>query len=116
MNYGDLFTTDTNGLDFLSAPDKMQLSSIKTVTITHQMVGKPWVIAQLYYSDFRLWWAIAKANNVRVPMVMRDCFRIRNNNPVVDNIITDFYLGRKIIIPSQIDVNNYILKLQQSRS
>lgn len=111
MIYGNLFTSDNDGLDFLSAPDEFKLSSSKLITITHQLVGRPWVIAQLEYSDFRLWWAIAKANNVRIPMVMRDTFRIREGKPSVDNIITDLYLGRKIIVPSITDINNYIEKI-----
>jgi len=115
MNYGDLFISDTNGLDLLSAPDEFYISVIKTLTITHQLVGKPWVIAQLEYSDFRLWWAIAKVNNVRIPMVMRDTFRVREGKPNVDNIITDFYLGRKIIIPSINDINNYIEKIGKAQ-
>jgi len=111
MTYGDLFASDSNGLDFLSAPDKFNISSVKTLVITQQIVGKPWVIAQLEYSDFRLWWAIAKANNVRIPMIMRDTFRVREGKPNVDNIITDLYLGRKIIIPSINDINSYIQQI-----
>jgi hypothetical protein len=108
MNYGDIFTSDANGIDFLSATDAFKITSYKIYTISLNIVGKPWVIAQLEYSDFRLWWAIAKANGVRIPMVMRDTFRVRVGKPNVDNIITDFYLGRKIIIPSLNDINNYI--------
>lgn len=115
MNYGDLFLSDKEGLDLLSAPDKFELSSLNVITITHALVGKPWVIAQLQYSDFRLWWAIAKANNVRIPMVMRDTFRIRQGKPNVDNIITDLYLGRRIVIPSLTDINEYVIKVTEGR-
>lgn len=115
MNYGDLFTSDKEGLDLLSSPDSFQITSSKVITITQELVGKPWVIAQLHYSNFRLWWAIAKANNARIPMVLRDTFRIRDGKPNVDNIITDFYLGRKIILPSLSDINNYIIKITKDR-
>jgi hypothetical protein len=111
MNYGDIFVSDSQGLDFLSAPDKFDIQHSKIYSITQQFVGKPWVIAQVEYSDFSLWWAIAKANNVRIPMIMRDTFRVREGKPNVDNIITDFYLGRKIIIPSLTDINKYIEKI-----
>ena len=107
MNYGDLFTSDSSGLDLLSAPDTFKITSSKIYTINQQTVGKPWVIAQLEYSDFRLWWAIAKVNNARICMVMRDTFRIREGKPAVDNIITDFYLGKQIIVPSLRDVLEY---------
>lgn len=115
MNYGDLFVYDKEGLDLLSSPDTFELRSLNVLTITQQLVGKPWVIAQIQYSDFRLWWAIAKANNVRIPMVMRDTFRIRQGKPNVDNIITDLYLGRRIVIPSISDINEYILKVTGNR-
>jgi hypothetical protein len=115
MNYGDLFISDKEGLDLLSAPDEFELSSLNVITITHELVGKPWVIAQLQYSDFRLWWAIAKANNVRIPMIMRDTFRIRTGKPNVDNIITDLYLGRVIVIPSLRDINNYVNLVTRNR-
>jgi len=115
MTYGDLFLFDNGSLDLLSAPDEMKLSSANTLTITQELVGKPWIIAQLQYSDFRLWWAIVKANNVRIPMVMRDTFRIRQGKPNVDNIITDLYLGRKIVIPSLTDINEYAIKVTKGR-
>lgn len=115
MNYGDLFLFDNGSLDLLSAPDTLEVSSTDMLTITHALVGKPWVIAQLQYSDFRLWWAIAKANNVRIPMVMRDTFRVRQGKPNVDNIITDLYLGRRIVIPSISDINEYVIKATKGR-
>lgn len=111
MNYGDLFKSDSAGLDLLSASSEIPLNTFSYMTITEQLVGKPWVIAELQYSNFKLWWAIAKANKVRVPMIMRDTFRIRSGKPNVDNIITDFYLGRVIIIPSIQDINEYISTL-----
>ncbi len=115
MNYGDLFLSDKEGLDLLSAPYPLETTSGTTLTITHQLVGKPWVISQLQYSDMRYWWAIAKANNVRIPMIMRDTFRIRTGKPNVDNIITDLYLGRVIVIPSLRDINNYVNLVTRNR-
>jgi len=115
MNYGDLFVYDKGSLDLLSAPDAFEVRSSTILTITQELVGKPWVIAQLQYSDFRLWWAIAKANNIRIPMVMRDTFRIRQGKPNVDNIITDLHLGKRIVIPSIADINAYIIKVTKGR-
>ncbi len=115
MNYGDLFIFGDGAMDLLSAPDTFEVSSSVIHTITQELVGKPWVIAQLQYSDFRLWWAIVKANNVRIPMVMRDTFRIRQGKPNVDNIITDLHLGRKIVIPSISDINEYVIKVTKGR-
>lgn len=115
MNYGNIFIFGNGSLDLLSAPDTLNISSAKVLTITQELVGKPWVIAQLQYSDFRLWWAIVKANNVRIPMVMRDTFRIRQGKPNVDNIITDLYLGRRIVIPSISDINEYVMKVTKGR-
>jgi hypothetical protein len=113
--YGNLFATDSDGLDLLSAPDDMIINNPRVYTITRPVVGRPWVIAQLEYNDFRLWWAIAKANKFRVPMLLRDTFRIRKNNLETDNIITDFYQGRMIILPSIEDINAYVLRVQRGR-
>lgn len=112
MKYGELFKSDKNGLDFLSAREPFTFTSAVTIKIPMMFVGKPWVIAQVQYGDFRLWWAIAKANGIRTPMIMRDSFRASENNSYTDNLITDFYLGRAIIIPSMADVNNYINKIK----
>lgn len=112
MLYGELFKFEDGSLDLLSATDEFTLTSYKTITIPQHFVGKPWALAEVEYGDFRLWWAIVKANKMRIPMVMRDTFRIRDNKPNVDNIITDFYVNRKIIVPSYVDINNYITKVQ----
>jgi len=112
MTYGELFKSDSNGLDLLSARDAFTYTSFNTIKIPQMLVGKPWVIAQVQYGDFRLWWAIVKANNIRVPMIMRDSFRVSANNSYTNNIITDFYLGRDIILPSIVDINTYIDKIK----
>lgn len=111
MNYGDIFKSDSNGLDFLSATDKFEINGYKVTSIPQNMVGKPWVMAEVEYGDFRLWWAIMKANGLRIPMIQRDTFRVREGKPNTDNIITDFYVGRRIILPSINDINAYVNKV-----
>lgn len=111
MTYGELFKSDKEGLDLLSANKPFEVTKFKTITIAGMFVGKPWVIAQVEYNDFRLWWAIAKANNIRTPMILRDSFRVTNNK-YTDNIITDFYLNRQIIIPAISDVLDYINQIK----
>lgn len=115
MKYGDLFKSDTNGIDLLSASAPFKVTKwITQYTIKQEHVGKPWIIAQAIYGDYRLWWALMKANNLRIGYVTRDTFRVRDNNHYSDNIVTDFYLGRVIGIPSIDDVNNYISSVNGS--
>ena len=116
MNYGSLFKSDINGLDLLSASLPLIPKKWLTFyTIKQEHVGKPWVIAQVVYNDYRLWWALMKANNLRIGMITRDSFRV-TNNPYTDNIITDFSLGREIGIPSMDDINNYIATINNANS
>lgn len=111
--YGDLFSFDRAGIDLLSAPDTIKLTGYKITKIPQHMVGKPWVMAQIEYGDFRLWWAIIKVNHMRIPMILRDTFRVREGKPNVDNIITDFYLNREIVLPTIDDINEYIGRMKR---
>lgn len=115
MKYGDLFKTDINGVDFLSASKPFTVTKWLTFyTIRQEHVGRPWVVAEAVYGDYRLWWALMKANNLRIGFVTRDTFRIRNNNHYSDNIVTDFSLGAVIGIPSINDINQYVSSLNSN--
>lgn len=115
MKYGDLFKSDINGIDLVSASIPFEVKKWLTFyTIKQEHVGKPWVVAQAVYGDYRLWWVLMKANNLRIGFITRDTFRVRGNNRYSDNIVTDFSLGKVVGIPSIDDVNNYISKVNSN--
>lgn len=114
MKYGDIFNYDKYGVDLLSASTRFNpTASMKTVKISQEYAGKPWIIAEALYNDHRLWWAIAKVNNIRLPFICRDSFRINEDNSYSNNIITDFYYGRVIYIPTISDINAYVNKVKE---
>jgi hypothetical protein len=113
MNYGDIFTfdNDTKSINFLSAREPFRPTNFKTMKVPIEYVGKPWVFAYVYYGNHSLWWAIAKANDLRMPLLLRDVFRVRYGHVATDNIVTDFYLNRTIIVPSIEDIEEYVAKI-----
>ena len=112
MNYSNSFASNSQGIDYLSENEDISkyliAGGFSCYEIPENFAGKPWVFCQIKYKDYKYWYALCKFNNIRLPYLCRTSFRLDKENPYQNNIITDFYEGRLIVVPIKSVLDEYM--------
>lgn len=100
-NFLDTVQTDVNQLDFLSFKwldfkQSIKNKNVDYFRITDEFVGRLDLVAHDFYGNVFLWWILALVNDVLDP-------------------INDISVGKVLIIPSIVDIENYYQTILNKR-
>ena len=88
--YQVLRVIENEGLTYLETFNQVEIPTSDSDTyhiVTHKEVNRLDMIANTYYSDARLWWVIAIANNMIDPFIVNEGVMLRVPSMVTVNQI-----------------------------